>query len=927
MKINFRNIVSAALIYSVAIIPILGLSGNAAAQAQSSVPKIEFEKFVLPNGLQVILHVDRKLPVVHVNQWFYVGSANERLGRSGFAHLFEHMMFQGSKNANKEYFDYVEAAGANLLEGGVNGTTNQDRTNYFATVPSGNLENLIWLEADRLATLPEALTQESLDNQIMVVRNERRQGLENQPYGRAFKLLGETLFPAGHPYQSDVIGVHEDLAAATLDDIKEFFRRFYTPNNLSLVISGDFDPAEAKRLVEKYFGTIPPGPALERPAKGKVTIGSQRIVEVRDRVPQERTYFGWHSPAFFDAGEAEMNLAASILTTGLSSRLQRSLVYEKQLATNVAAFQSGQPLAGWFGLFATARPGIKLEDVEKAVTDEIARLAKDGPSEEELSRAKTRWEFQFVSGLERIGGFGGKSDRLNQYNTFLGEPGKFDADVARHRAVTAEGLRAAVDRYLNTDKRVLVRFRPEPSTRALDVAVDRSQVPPLGEDRPFQAPEVKTAKLENGLEIMVVEKPELPKVTFGIGTRAGAVSDPVGKEGVAAMTARMMRRGTKTRSAIEIDEGFGNFGSNISGFASREQATMGTEVLSRDVNAAMEIMADIVMNPSFPADEFEKEKQVTLDGLKQAANNPNSVANRVGAMVAFGRDHPYGRPLGGLPGTVSAITRDDLVKFHGERWRPGSSALVFVGDITVADAVAAARKHFGSWSGGAAPAVSVPAKRPMPVGKVYLINQTGAAQTVVSHILNAPERRSNDYYALSLANAVYGGGFGTRLNLNLREDKGYSYGVFAFPQHLSTAGTWIANGGVQTDKTKESVVEFMKELRGIAGEKPITDEEFKKAKLSRIRGYAQQFEGYQRIAQQITDLWIAGLPLSTLRLEPQELAKVTLGGANAAAAKYAAPAGATLLLVGDLSMIEAGIRELNLGEIVILDVEGNPVNR
>ncbi len=620
---NFnKRVVAVFLLAAMMTVPNAFLTGT--AHAQSSVPKIEFEKYTLPNGLQVILHVDRKLPVVHVNQWFYVGSANERLGRSGFAHLFEHMMFQGSKNANKEYFDYVEAAGANLLEGGVNGTTNQDRTNYFATVPSGNLENLLWLEADRLATLPEALDKTKLDNQIMVVRNERRQGLENQPYGRWYKLMTANLFPVGHPYHTDVIGEHEDLAASSLDDVKDFFRQYYTPNNLSLVVAGDFDPAQAKQLIEKYFGTIPPGPALDRPAIASFQLAAQKIVEVRDRVPQERTYFGFHSPGLFKSGDAELALASMILTTGLSSRLNRALVYEKQLASNVGSFQSGQPLTGAFALWATARPGVKLDDVEKAVTDEIARLAKEGPTDDELARAKTRWEFQFVSGLQSIGGFGGKSDRLNAYNTYLGDPGKFDEDVTRYRAVTRESLRAAVDRYLNTDKRVLVRFRPEQSSRASDVAVDRSQVPPLGADRPFNAPEVKTAKLENGIEVFVVEKPELPKVLVGLATRAGAVSDPDGKEGVAAMTSRVMRRGTKTRSAIQIDEAFGNFGSSIFGGAAREQANMGTEVLSRDLDPALGVMADVVMNPSFPADEFEKEKQLTLDGLKQAATNPNA---------------------------------------------------------------------------------------------------------------------------------------------------------------------------------------------------------------------------------------------------------------------------------------------------------------
>lgn len=296
---------------------------------QSGMPKVEFEKYTLSNGLQVILHVDRKLPIVHVNQWFHVGSKNEKPGRTGFAHLFEHMMFQGSKNAAEDYFTYVEKAGANLREGGVNGTTDNDRTNYFATVPSGNLEALLWVESDRLATLTEALNQEKLDNQRDVVKNERRQGLENQPYGRAFKLIVENLHPAGHPYSWMVIGSHEDLTAASLDDVKEFFRTYYTPNNLSLVIAGDFDPAETKRLVEKYFGGIPPGPALDRPARWLPKLEGERIIEALDRVPQARTYMTWPVPEYFSPEEAPLELASAILTDGLSARLNKVLVYDR----------------------------------------------------------------------------------------------------------------------------------------------------------------------------------------------------------------------------------------------------------------------------------------------------------------------------------------------------------------------------------------------------------------------------------------------------------------------------------------------------------------------------------------------------------------------------------------------------------------------
>ena len=329
MKDFTKKFVCLNVVFALLFLPIFSAKIQAQTTSQTAVPKIEFEKYTLPNGLQVILHVDRKLPIVHVNQWFYVGSANERMGRSGFAHLFEHMMFQGSKNASKDYFTYVEAAGANLLEGGVNGTTNQDRTNYFATVPSGNLENLLWIEADRLATLPDGMTAEKLENQRNVVKNERRQGLENSPYGRWYKLMTENLFPLGHPYHTDVIGSQEDLSAASMDDVMEFFRKDYTPNNLSLVVAGDFDVAETKKMIEKYFGTIPAGPALDRPAKAMSKLDGEKIVEVSDRVPQERTYFGWTTPGYFDAGDAELELAATIMTDGLSARLNKALIYDQ----------------------------------------------------------------------------------------------------------------------------------------------------------------------------------------------------------------------------------------------------------------------------------------------------------------------------------------------------------------------------------------------------------------------------------------------------------------------------------------------------------------------------------------------------------------------------------------------------------------------
>ena len=899
----------------------------APAFSQQDLPKIELEKFTLPNGLQVILHVDRKLPMVHVNCWYHVGSKNERAGRTGFAHLFEHMMFEGSKNANGKYFSFIEKVGANLFQGGVNGTTSEDRTNYFETVPSANLEYVLWIESDRLATLTDVLTKEKLDNERDIVKNERRQGLENQPYGRAFMLMQQNLFPSGHPYSHDVIGSHEDLTAATVDDVTEFFKTYYTPNNLSLVITGDFDPAEARRLVTRYFGPIPPGPPLDRPKHWIPTLDAPKVIEVNDHVPQERTYLAWPSPALFDPDDGTLDLVSLIFTDGLSARLNQSLVYDKQLCSGVNSFQSSNEIAGSYVVIATARPGASLSQIEQTISGEISRLAKDGPSADELARAKSKWEFQFISGLERIGGFGGQADLLNQYNTYFGDPNRFAADLDRHQRVTADDVRRAVARWIDTPNRVTVRFHPEAAARPAVTELDRSKPPALGGDRPFQAPQVQSSKLDNGLQIFVVERRDLPKVAVSLATRAGSGHDPQGKEGLSALTAVIMRRGTRTRKAIEIDETLGTLGTAIGSGVNAEAATLGMQVLHKNVPAALGIMADIARDPSFPQDEVEREKKKRLDVLSQARNNPNMIAQRVSTALVYGASHPYGRPAQGFTTTVEKFTRDDFQRFHDAYWKPGSTALIFVGDITMAEATDLARRSFGSWSGGAAPALDIPAPMPMGPGKVFLIDRPAAAQTVVAEVLPGPARTGSDYYALTLADTVWGGAASARLGTNIREEKGYSYGVFSFTDPHARYGAWTASGGVQTNKTKESVVEFQKELKFIAGEKPVSEKELADSRNNRVRGYAQQFESVGSVAAQVEQLWTTGLPMTELQRETDELQKATRESVNSAAEKYASPGRATLLLVGDLSKIESGIRELNLGEVVILDPDGKPVAR
>ncbi len=916
-----------ALVFAVLLGLATGAFARPAASTAPAAPTIVFEKYTLPNGLQVILHVDRKLPIVHVNQWYHVGSKNERPGRTGFAHLFEHMMFQGSGNAKEDYFTYVETLGANLQEGGVNGTTNQDRTNYFATVPSSNLETLLWLESDRLATLPEAMTKEKLDNQRDVVKNERRQGLENTPYGRWYKLVLENLYPAGHPYSWPTIGSPEDLTAASLEDVTDFFKTYYTPNNLSLVIAGDFDPTEAKRLVEKYYGSIPPGPPLDRPTLWIPTLDGEKIVEATDRVPQDRVHMVWPTPPGFSPGDADLDLASLILADGLSARLNKALVYDRPLCTGVQAFQASSEIASWFAVIATARPGVSLEEIEKVVSEELEKLARTGPTPAELARAKTKQEFAFVTALEGIGGFGGKSDRLNQYNTLLGDPGKLEWDMARYRDATAASVKGAVAKYLDTKNRLLVRFRVEKSGRPSEAAVDRSKEPPTGTDKPFLAPTVQTAKLPNGMDLFVAERAELPMVDVTFVTRAGAEADPPGQAGLAHLTVTQLDMGTPTRKALEIEDALGDLGVALTGAAGRESARVSFETLKRNLDPAMAIASDVIRNASYPASEFDREKKRHLDVLAQQEKNANAVGARVRSVLAFGPDHPYGRPVQGLPSTIEKLTRDDLARFHADRWKPGSSALVISGDVSLAEATALATRYFGSWEGGAAPAVPIPPPSPAAPGRVYVVDRQDAAQTYVTQFLPAPERRTPDYYTLALADTVFGGGgFGTRLNLNLREDKGYSYAVFSSLVLYEDAGIWYSAGGVQTNKTRESVVEFDKELKGMTA-RPLSETEFADTKARKTRGYAQQFETLGRINQQIADLWASELPMSELQREYDDTVKATLAETNAAARKYARPEKAAFVLVGDYAKIGPGLKELTLGEIVLVDTEGRPVQK
>ncbi len=910
-----------AFVYILGLI-LSGLAPIASAQ-QQDLPEIKLEKYTLANGLQVIFHEDKKLPAVNVNLWYHVGSKNEKPGRTGFAHLFEHMMFQGSKHVEGEFLSLAERAGANLQTGGVNGTTNNDRTNYFETVPSESLEYALWLESDRMAFLLDAMTEEKLNNQREVVKNEKRQG-ENQPYGRAFSIIFEELFPAGHPYAHSVIGSMEDLSAASLDDVKEFFRTYYTPNNATLAIVGNFDPVKAKALIQKYFGPIAAGPALERPKLYPVTLDAEKRVAVSDRVPQSRVYRVYPATAYFQADEAALDTVASVLADGKTSRLYKSLVYEKQLASDVNAFNYSLESAGAFFIIATARPGHTLAELEAAIDDEIRTLATEGPTSDEIESAKAKRELGYVDGLQRIGGFGGKADIINTYNTYLGSPDHFAEDIARYRKVTQADVRSATAKYLDTTKRLVVSYEPETSGRADAQEFDRKP-PAFGERASFATPVPKTKTLANGLTVVAVERHELPTVSVSLVTKTGAAVDPAGKPGTAWMTAEMLDEGTASRSALQLSAELDRLGSTLFTGGGTESSTVSIGSLSRNLEPTMSIMADVALRPSFPAEELERQRLQRLDAIVQEEQNPAAAAGLTFPKLVYGADHPYGHPVAGTAASIKALTVAELKAFHEANYRPNSSALIFVGDVTLDQAVALAEKQFGAWAKGTPAKITLPDVKGPTETVVYLMDRQDAPQSQIRIGALGLSRTSPDYYAVEVMNTILGGAFASRLNLNLREDKGYSYGAFNGFTFRSLGGHWASTAGVKTDVTKESLVEFQKELRGITGERPVTADEMAQAKSNLIRGFAQRFETNGQVAGEIGTIWVYGLPLETLGKYESTIDAITPEQVAAAAKKYIDPGKTVILIVGDRSKIEESVRSLNLGKIVVIGADGKPV--
>jgi zinc protease len=895
------------------------LSAQVPPPARVTIP---YSKFVLKNGLTLIVHEDHKAPIVAVNVWYHVGSKNERPGRTGFAHLFEHLMFNGSENHDQEFISTMEQAGATDL----NGTTNEDRTNYFQNVPTSAVDLALWLESDRMGHLVGAISQAKLDEQRGVVQNEKRQG-ENEPYGLVWDFLTPKLYPPNHPYSWTVIGSMDDLNAAKLEDVKDWFRTYYGPSNAVLVVAGDITSDVARQKVEKYFGDIPAGPPVARQeAWIAKRSGSQRGF-MQDRVPQARIYKVWNIPGWGTADADYLNLVSDVLSSGKTSRLYKRLVYDDQIATDVSATVELREIGGLFVIDATARPGVELGTIEKALDQELARLLARGPTPAELTRVKTQYRAGFIRGVERIGGFGGKSDVLAKGEIFTGRPDYYQVRLDRVRRASAADLTGSARRWLS-DGVYTLELQPFPEYQVAKQGADRSKPPETGPPPETRFPELERATLSNGLKVVLARRPSIPQVRFDLLLDAGYAADQSGLPGTASLAMAMLDEGTSSRSSLQISEQLAQLGTNLGTGSQLDVSSVSLEALEEKLDQSLAIYADVILHPSFPRSDFERLKKQRLAQIQQEKADPVGLALRVFPGLLYGKGHAYANPWtgSGTEESTGRITRDDLVRFHQAWFKPNHATLIVVGATTLAEIRPRLERLFSGWTPGEVPSKNIATVPQQPRPVVYLIDRPGSLQSLIIAGNLAPPKSNPDEVSIETMNGVLGGDFSSRVNMNLREEKHWAYGAYTFIRDARGQRPFVAYAPVQTDKTKESLAELSKELRGILKDRPITPAEVSRAQAALTLTLPGSWETMAALAGAIEDIVTFGLDDRYYDTFADKVRAQTISTLTRAAAEVVRPDQLVWVVVGDRAKIEPGIRELNLGEIRLIDTDGKPVS-
>jgi zinc protease len=889
------------------------------SRAVAEDPEIAFEEFYLDNGLRVIVHEDRKAPIVAVTLWYHVGSKNEAPGKTGFAHLFEHLMFNGSEHHNDEYFGPFQEVGATSM----NGTTDFDRTNYFQTVPSTAVDLALWMESDRMGHLLPAIDQAKLDEQRGVVQNEKRQG-DNQPYGKVFEQIITNLFPPGHPYSWDVIGSMEDLNAATLEDVRQWFQTYYGPNNATLVLAGDIDVETAKAKVERYFGDIPPGPPLtHRERFIPATVPASRII-MEDRVPEARVYKVWRGPEWRSADTTLIELADYVLTSGKTSRLYQRLVYEDQIATSVGAFALTGEIAGAYIVYATAAEGQDLRHVERVLDEEMQQFLAEGPTRAELERVKTEIRSSFIRGVEQVGGFAGKGQILAENAVFGGQPDFYKRSLEVLNEATGEDVVEAVRTWLSGDA-IAIEVHPYPEELTADAAgADRTRLPMPDTFPSAPFPELHQATLSNGIRLIVAERRAVPVVQFTLQINAGYAADQFAAPGTANLAIEMLDEGTETLNALEISDSLARLGAQLSSGSSLDVSEVSLSALKENLDDSLEIYADVILNPAFEPEELERLRRLQIAQIQQEKNTPQSMALRVVPRLLYGEGHAYSLPLtgSGTEEAVAALEREDLVKFHETWFKPNNATMIVVGDTTLPEIQPKLEALFAGWERAEVPEKTLPTVALPPEARVFLIDRPGAEQSIViAGQVIAPKREEDDI-AVDAMNDILGGNFTSRINMNLREDKAWSYGARTMILDTMAQRPFMAYAPVQTDQTAPSMSEILKEIEEYRGGRAATEQEVATSKKRSTLTLPGRWETARAVAGDIQDLVRFGLPDDYWQKYAELVEGLDVTEVNAAA-RMLVPGQLTWVIVGDLSKIESSIRALDLGVVSVLDADGN----
>ncbi|MBP7273927.1 MAG: insulinase family protein [Saprospiraceae bacterium] len=910
--------------------------------------KIDFDRYILPNGLQVVLHQDKSDPIVAIAILYHVGSNREKVGRTGFAHFFEHMLFQSSENVGKgEFFKKIEDLG-----GTFNGGTWSDGTIYYEVVPKDALEKILWMESDRMGFFINTVTKEALENEKQVVKNEKRQRVDNVPYGHTAYVIDKALYPSDHPYNWQVIGSLEDLQAAQLSDVKEFYEKWYGCNNATLVLTGDFESLEAKKMIEKYFGEIKPHPSVEtiKPRYGKI----DKIVNLYHednfaKLPELTMVYSTVEDGHPDS--YALDYLGSLLTDGKRAPLYKELVEEKQLAPQPQSYSSTSEIAGKFIIKVRANDAVDLDEVFKSVNIALSNFEKNGIDDRDMERIKNSLETQFYGGISSTIN---KAFQLAQYNVFKGDPGALQDEIRKIQAVTKQDVMRVYEKYIKGRNYIVTSFVPkgmpqlalENSTPAVVVeepivqgqeappltekmpeiqktpsVINRSVEPALGTTPTITLPKIWNTNLTNKLQVLGIENSELPIVEFSLRIKGGMLLESSEKIGVSNLITDIMMEGTKNKTPEELQDAIGQLGATINVYTNPEFIEIAGNCLSRNYDAVMKLVEEILLEPRWDAKEFVRLKQNTLTLLVSRSAQPGYVASSAFNKIMYGKDNILSNPVLGTKASVERITIDDLKNYYNNNFTPSLSAFQVAGAVSQQQVLASLNGIEKRWSDKK---VSLPNLRSMQsnlTDNVYFIDIPDAKQSVVLLGIPALKGGDKDYFAATVVNQRLGDGSSGRLFQILREEKGYTYGAYSNFARKINQGAFVASANVRSNVTLESIQTFKDILNKYQSD--FSQQDLDLTKTSLTKGNALNFETLGQKLGILQNITTYDLPFDYVVKDEKTLQNMSLADAKALIGKYIDPKKLVYYIVGDAKTQLPRIKEAGIGKVILTDKEGN----